>query len=530
MQKDLNLEVFASEEKINPVSMHVYSLSSTKMEEPHKVIRGAVRKIQNRNHCGVFENGNQIFTTEEIDINIPGADFVLKYEGVQIPSLLNNKRVYEGYIRHLIYKNLSQVIIYEKYRKYSCKNDITSSFIMTENGFESFKSKNKEINLQRKYAIRVEIHDDEKVYLWINTSSAFSSNLTVADYLDRGVDVMDLEVKNDWAKSKQSGIIEEVCTTTVIEPIGFCESLKAYYIGINQGYRVESIPDDTPVINVKLQNGGKCAYYPQALYPILTREKVGEIDADFSNKIDKYVKRTMSERVKLDQDFIHDIGILEELGSIKFSDIPCAVEEIGFHKGYIKTPKLICANNVTIGCGQEFKVFNYGFYQKTKRQIKIGYLYPRGHMDLMKRVANAIYTFATKGEFHGEKDKYVISGLLDIQTSSIIKEEYDIGSKLDYKKAANTLAKIEGMDIVISIVPDGMEDKNPYNPFKTTWAKANIPSQMISMSTAKMFASERIGVATKYYLHNIVLGILGKTGGIPWIVNDMPGNVDLFVG
>ena len=35
---------------------------------------------------------------------------------------------------------------------------------------------------------------------------------------------------------------------------------------------------------------------------------------------------------------------------------------------------------------------------------------------------------------------------------------------------------------------------------------------------------------SKYYLHNIVLGILGKTGGIPWIVKDMPGNVDCFVG
>ncbi len=148
----------------------------------------------------------------------------------------------------------------------------------------------------------------------------------------------------------------------------------------------------------------------------------------------------------------------------------------------------------------------------------------------MKAVANAIYSFAVKGEFHGEKDKYVISGLLDIQTSSMIKEEYDIGSKLDYKRAANTLAKVEGMDIVISIVSDGMEDDSPYNPFKTTWAKANIPSQMISMSTAKMFATEKTGVASKFYLHNIVLGILGKTGGIPWIVNDMPGNVDLFVG
>ena len=51
----------------------------------------------------------------------------------------------------------------------------------------------------------------------------------------------------------------------------------------------------------------------------------------------------------------------------------------------------------------------------------------------------------------------------------------------DYKTAANKLQKIEGIDLVIALVPDGMEEDGPYNPFKTIWAKANIPSQMISI-------------------------------------------------
>ena len=105
----------------------------------------------------------------------------------------------------------------------------------------------------------------------------------------------------------------------------------------------------------------------------------------------------------------------------------------------------------------------------------------------------------------------------------------------DYKRAANKLQKIEGIDLVIALVPDGMEEDGPYNPFKTIWAKANIPSQMISMKTAKLFAEEakegnKAKNNSRYYLHNIILGILGKTGGIPWVVKDMPGNVDCFVG
>lgn len=484
-----------------------------------------------RNDCGVFENGREIFTTEQIDIEISDVDFTLRYEGVREPDIVADRCVYEGYIKYLIDKKLKQVTIFEKYRKYSCKDEISSSWILTENGFRTFASRNKEISLQRKYKITVEVREDEKAYLWINTGSIYYSNLTVADYLSRGIDVLNLKVKNDWAKNTQSGIITEISEKTVTDSLGFCESLKIYYVNMNQGYRVENIPDDTPVINVRLKDGKECCYYPQALIPILTREKVGEVDSDFSNRIDEYVKRDMRQRVELDIDFIRDIGILDEMGGVAFETTLSSVETFGYREGRVDRPVLICGNGRRIECGQEFMVFNNGFYQKPNKQIRIGYLYPRGSKDLMKSVANAIYSFAVNGKYQGEKDKYIIHDLLDIQTAPMIQEEYALGSILDYKRAANKLAKIENMDMVIALVPDGMEDGSPYNPFKTIWAEANIPSQMITMKTARLFERGKAAdSASKYYLFNIVLGILGKTGGIPWIVNDMPGNVDLFIG
>lgn len=181
--------------------------------------------------------------------------------------------------------------------------------------------------------------------------------------------------------------------------------------------------------------------------------------------------------------------------------------------------------------GKEFQVFNYGFYRKPQKEIKIGYIYPKNQEQLMKAVVNEIYSFAKLGKYQGEKDKYIISGLLDIKSESMIKEEYELGDITDYKRAANRLQKIEGIDIVIALIPDEIDEDGPYNPFKTIWAKANIPSQMISMKTAELFARGKAeGNKSKYYLHNIILGILGKTGGIPWVVKNMPGNVDCFVG
>lgn len=527
----MKLEVFASKEKVQPISLHIYDLKTKNIvENKFEIIRGATWKIQNYNHCGVFEDGTHIYTTEKVNVNIPNVDFELEYVGTRELEVQANRKVYEGLIRYLIYKKLETVLVVGDYRKYSCKYDITSKWILTKKGFIPLTSENKELNLERKYNIWISIKEDGYAYLRIDTGSVFSSKSSVESYLKKGINILGMEVKNDWGKNRQSGVITEICNYSVTDPLDFASSLKDYYINKGEAYRVENLPDDTPVVRVRLDNKSELPYYPQALKPILTREIVGKMDADFSQRIEKYVKRDMGQRIELDKDFVRDIGVLSELHGLSFETECCAVDRLGYTRGFVELPKLICGNNRAIDCGKEYQVFNHGFYKRTKQQIKIGYLYPTGTRELMKAVVNSIYGFGTKGLFHGEKDNYVCEGLLDIQTKPMLQEEYELGDITDYKRAANKIRKIDGIDMVIAMVPDGMEEDGPYNPFKTIWAEANIPSQMISISTAKLFANEKNGTTSKYYLHNIVLGILGKTGGIPWIVKDMPGDVDCFVG
>jgi hypothetical protein len=531
MGKDLRMEVFASKDVVKPVILHIYQLHSQKIDNSFSIIRGAVWKLKNYNHVGVFEDGNRIYSTDMLDESVPNADFTIEYEGIRKLEVLENRKVYCELIKYLITKNLSEVLIYNKYHKYSCKSSVTSKWIRTENDFNLFTSDNKEISLERKYNFWVDIMDDGKAYLRIDTSSAFMSNLTVYDYMERGINPVGMEVKNDWAKNNQTGILTEICDFTVTDKLDFADSLKAYYINKKEGKRVEQLPDDTKVVKVELQSDKTYPYYPQALKPVLTREKVGQIDPQFSVRIEPYVKRDMRTRLMLDQDFIGDIGVLKEINSLQFDLEPCEVKNIGYSRGAVPLPKLICGKDRVLEVGKEFQVFNYGFYRKPDREIKIGYLYPKNQEHLMKVVVNEIYSFAKLGKYQGEKDKYIISGLLDIKSEPMIKEEYELGDITDYKRAANRLHKIEGIDIVIALIPDGIDEDGPYNPFKTIWAKANIPSQMISMKTAELFARGKAeGNKSKYYLHNIILGILGKTGGIPWIVKDMPGNVDCFVG
>lgn len=218
---------------------------------------------------------------------------------------------------------------------------MTSKWIMTNQGFETFSSGNREISLERKYNFWVTIMDDEKAYLRIDTSSLFSSNQTVADYLEKGLNLIGQEVKNDWAKNNQTGILTEICDLTVTDKLDFADSLKAYYIQRNEAYRVENISDDTRIVKVALQTGIELPYYPQALKPVLTRETVSRMDAAFSMRTKSLVKRNMKTRVLLDQDFIQDIGTIEPLDGMKFETDPCTVEKIGYKKGKVKEPLLV---------------------------------------------------------------------------------------------------------------------------------------------------------------------------------------------
>ncbi len=388
MEKDLRMEVFSSKDIVKSTSLHVYQLHTQKIDNRILIIRGAVWKLRNYFHVGVFEDGERIYTTEKIEGTVPNADFTIEYEGFQELPVLYNRKIYCELIKYFITKNLSEVMVLNKYRKYSCKSSVTSKWIMTTQGFKTYTSKNREISLERKYNFWVKILDNGKAYLRLYTGSVFTSNLTVNDYLIKGVDPIGMEVKNDWAKNNQTGILTEICDFTVTDKLDFADSLKAYYMERKEGYRVEKIPDDTKVVKVELQPGKSYPYYPQALKPVLTREKVGQIDAPFSLQIDSYVKRDMQIRLQLDIDFIEDIGSISELSDLEFNTQTCTVEEMGYAKGIVHLPKLICSKNKVLECGKEFQVFNYGFYRKPNRKIKIGYIYSKNTLDVMKAVVN----------------------------------------------------------------------------------------------------------------------------------------------
>lgn len=548
MSKKLNLEVFRSNVKVEAIKMYRYELLYNDISKTkEQLIRSACNTLKRRTEKDVFENNEFIFTEDKLDLDFSQYDFSLKLIDEEIVPVLNNKRVYEKYIESYIRKNLSvhKVVVFGKeYRKYSIKDRISTLWFEENNNYVTHKSKDGHINLRRVFNIKVDIKDDGFAYLSIYISSEFESTLTIADLINQGKNIINLRVKNNWSKDKQCGRIKEISEKSVTDMLNFGCSLKDYIenkVSNGKNY-VKDISDDTKIIKVEMENNGNILdYYPQALVPIIEMSNLDIYDPFFLKDNNNLIKLNMIKRYKIDQKFIEDIGIINQLNSLSFEKEYVDIEKLKYKPGKVEMPILLCGgqlnNNINcnskyseIECNKKIGVFKQGFYKKPDRNIKIGYLYPTGKYELIKSLFSYIYSLCVEGRYHKEQDKYTQKNLLGIDIKAAFIKEYDPNNILEYEQVAREIGEnSDGADIVLTIVPDYVDVDDPYDDFKKIWAQSSIPSQMVTCKTAEFIMKEESN-SSKFYLHNMILEILGKVGGIPWILKEMKGDVDCFVG
>lgn len=522
----LKLEVFESDKEIKPITFYVYE--AVFVEQPSNIqqfMRSIAGKISYRANQKAFTDDKNIFTFEELsDINIDSScklTFVRKEE----LNVTENKKVYQDVIDYYIRDKLQTIKIQDKYSKYKIADTISSPWIYELN--QVLSSSDKQFRLRRDYNYTVRISDDNKVQLWLNISSEFESKSTVYDLLNKNQDVIGLKVTNNWGKFGEKGLITAIGPETVCDDLPNFKSLKQYMIDTKQDFRIKECKDDTFVAHVKMNNGKEICYYPQALIPVVTLERIANINPDFSKKIEKYTKLDMKTRQQIAKDFVTDIGILEKLNNISFNLYYVDSERIGYREQSYPVPKIICGNNRKIDYNKQSFIFGNGFYKQPEKQIKFAYFYPKGKEDLMRNFAICLTDFLQKGSLFGYS-KYMIPNLMNSEFKAVCNADYEIGDITGYKKLVRNIPEDKTFDVAIVLVPTNEDESNPYSIFKTAWAEKNIPSQMISVKTAELFAKKDKNAV--WYMQNIALGIFAKSGGIPWIVDDVPGEIDCFVG
>lgn len=533
----LTFEAFEGIGKLTPMTFYKYKLiGKGKIDNVYQVINKARYAMHSSNFFKpVFIKDSFLYTLEEFK-SIPKLDEVdIEFNKSEILDIENNTSIYANVIIYYINLKLKGIKVLGKYNKYIVKNtdEIISNTILTRDLKDEFKKSEKGFMLKRKFRISPIVNKEGEVILYLSCSSDFSTNKNIYQMIKEGLDVIGLSVKNSWNNINSTGVIKEISEKTINEPTTLGQSLIDYYINRNQGKRVENFTEEDKNANIIKVKTNKIVLdcIPHALTPIITREYVSKNDFKFSIEIEKLIKMDMEYRYNILKSFVNDIGKITELNNLTFKkQYYKDVKLLGYDSGVLNKPILMGAKGII---KNKINIFSNGFYKTPEKLVKFGVIYPKGYEISTKKTIRAIYDFNRDGKYHNEKNRYISNQLLNIyfKPSECIFESYKLGDITEYKKTAMKLKNYHNIQFVIAIVPNLNEDdiENPYNPFKKIWAELNLPSQMISLKTAEIFKNSTNQTAL-YYLHNISLGILGKIGGVPWVIKNMEGNVDCFIG
>ena len=524
--QNLKLEVFESDKAIKPICFYVYRAVPNNQDfGVQQFLRSVTGKITNRLQVPAFTDDKKIYTLTKLDNLDFDKSFNLVFEKTEILNINDNKKVYAEVAEFYIKENLRQKKVSfnkSEYSKYKVQNAVTTAWIF-EIG-NALKSDDKQFRLRRRFDFSVKISDENKIQLWSDICCEFETEKNVYNFLDEDRNKVGLEVKNYWGKNGETGVVQSVGPETVVDALPNFEPLKKYMMGKNER-RIYECPDNSLVVRVKMKNEKTICYYPQSLKPIITREWLANENPAFSKKTEKYSKLDMATRQRIFKEFLSDIGELENLGKLRFNDSFVDANKIGFSELQVPCPKIVCGNDRKIDYNKLSFVFSNGFFRQPKKPIRFAYFYPQGQIGLMRQFAISLTNFLQKGQLFGDS-KYLIPNLASLELKAVVNKEYKLGDTTDYKRLVRSVP--DDFDVAIVLVPTEEDETNPYSTFKISWAERKIPSQMISVKTAQMF--ERQDANSVWHMHNIALGVFAKCGGIPWIVEDVPGNIDCFVG
>ena len=473
---ELKLEVFETDKPISPIVFYIYRVNPVEQcLNIQEFMRSSVRKIFLHTGVPIFTDDRWAYAISKLEnLNVDDS-FRILFEREEELGIQENKRIYSDYAKYLIKERIKQVK-YLKYSKYKVGYDsITTPWIFEEKNVVS--SDDKAIRLRRKFGFSIEISDEGKLRAWMNVSSEFESKKTVYDLLMTNSCVNGLKVVNDWGCG-ETGEVVSVGPETIIDPLpNFpASSLKQYMIDRRE-HRVEACSDDSSVVRVMFRNKKlPYYYYPQALKPVITYEKILSLDPYFSKKISKFTKLDMKSRQAILKEFVSDIGKIAALNDVEFILKYVNAKNIGYCERKIDCPLIICGNNRKLKYNEQSKVFSNGFYKQPNDMVKFAYFYPDGMEDLMRSFAKAMTDFLQKGIIFGNS-KFLSPKLMSSELKAACNRGYPLGDPINYKKLVRSLSDENKFDVAIVLVPSEEDETDPYSVFKTAWAEKNIPSQ-----------------------------------------------------
>lgn len=384
--------------------------------------------------------------------------------------------------------------------------------------------------LKRKFKIDTEVKPDGTVYLFVNMNCGFESIYTIYDLICQGRDdIIGLDVNCDWQSFDKSYHLEKIYNIPISQPVdGF--NLLNYWTE-TAPWHLKGIDTMQSAVSVYNQSENRNELYiPQSLRPVVTWSYIAKRDKNLSKEVFRYTKLSMKKRLQSIQEFLAVLNNEKSIIDIN----PVSVEELGYHQFDCtkNTPNLLIAQGRKITLQKKYDAFRYGFYKMPDKEIIATYMsYEEEHKksyDIVKSIAE----FCVKDLINEQSNNSAILKLLPLSFCNKY-FSYKKGDSFSYEKIANEIKKISKINFVISVVPIEKDEEeyyeestSPYDVFKKVFARLELPSQMISIEMA-----DKLGTSDVVFsLQNIALGILSKSGGIPWILEKPMDGVDCFIG
>ncbi|WP_440992072.1 Piwi domain-containing protein [Haloarchaeobius baliensis] len=369
------------------------------------------------------------------------------------------------------------------------------------------------------YRLSIEVLPSGDAYVGVEASHHARSQATVDEYMNRvsaTVDeLVDTHVEHDpeTYSTPGSGRLKGVSDKRFTDPIPDFgnQSLADWYERKDRvsDEMLEQLRSENPrLVEVQYNPNSDetSVHVPQLLRVSPRKEVVKQLAPRFHREWDRRAKMLPEERFQKATQFITG---LDELPAVETSIDPTPVgPSISFMSTEVdRADNLRFGNDRTAdlpGSG----LSRYGVYRRPS-SFKLHYLVPERYAD----------DFV---EFRGRIEKQ----LEDINCSpdETSYSEYVLGREIEYSNAA---AAISDVDAVLAAVPSPTNDfiqdgtiDDPYGEFKKALGKQTIPSQMVRVDN----------LDNKWVVRNTALGIVAGAGGVPWRVDQMPGDADCFVG
>ena len=487
---------FKNELKSSDIKIWIYTLPVKDLDKKHRENYDNIKflKKENKDILIIEFNENLIGSFDEIknwgEIKYTKSE----YRNIQTNILTERKlleRMLLQEIRQSSDKSKYEIINNEKNCVY-----IKQALLNKDN-----------IILKRKINFDVNIKEDENIIVGFDLSHSY-------DYINTLAEELNVVKPGDKVKDYYNHIVYEFVSVADFSISDVNEYMQCsiidYYKNKNQFYIVDKLNPKIKAVLVLAQNKNIFPYIPNRLKRVCD---YGNLPSKALRQCNEFTKLNANKKMQLSIDLTMDI--LKNSKYIKFCKKNMLIESLGYEKHSLMKPQFIFGNdkrhnNILYGLPEN------GSYEN--REINIRYFIdPNILKDKFKY--DKMINFSCNLEQFSNK----MGVILNREKSNVNFKSINIDNKDKFECDIRKIAYNYKNPVVV-IMDDENCEKYYLSIKKIFGKKHNIATQFVTFSTLNYNEKNKNAI-----LLNILLGIYGKSGIQPWIL-DKPLTSDCYIG